>query len=733
MPDEVPAETPAHLAFPKRPRCRTPTVLQMEAVECGAAALGIVLGYYGRVVPLETLRTECGVSRDGSKATNVLRAARNYGLVAKGFKKELEEFGTVRLPAILFWNFNHFLVVDGYDRKWVFLNDPETGPRKVTWAEFDRAFTGVVLVCEPGPEFKPGGRPPSMVSALRRRLAGSEDGLWFLIFITAALVLPGLVVPTFTKIFVDNVLIGAMHDWVRPLVLGMIVALLIQGGLVYLQQLCLQRMEIKLSIVNSGKFFMHVLKLPVTFFQQRFAGEIGGRVELNDRVAQLLSGQLATNAVGLFLMLFYAFVMFQYDVVLTFVSIAIAAANLVVLKVISRRRRDMNLRLMQEQGKLVGATMAGLQIIETLKAGGTETHFFARWSGYQAKALNAMQSMGVTTQLLSVVPMTLAAVNTAIILGVGGLRVIDGYLSIGSLVAYQALMASFIRPVNELVSLGGALQEIEGGLTRLDDVLNNPADERADVEVSAREKGRKMPVKLSGRLELRNVTFGYSPLEAPLIENFNLVLNPGERVAFVGPTGCGKSTISKLICGTYRPWSGDILFDGIPRDELPKHVITNSFAVVDQEIFLFEGPVRQNLTLWDATVPEQNILSACKDACIHEVIAARHNGYESLVLEGGRNFSGGQRQRLEIARALVNNPTVVLLDEATSALDPNTERQIDGNFRRRGCACVIIAHRLSTIRDCDQIVVLRDGKVEQAGTHDELVKQGGLYADLIKL
>jgi ATP-binding cassette, subfamily C, bacterial len=733
MPDEVPAETPAHLAFPKRPRCRTPTVLQMEAVECGAAALGIVLGYYGRVVPLETLRTECGVSRDGSKATNVLRAARNYGLVAKGFKKELEEFGTVRLPAILFWNFNHFLVVDGYDRKWVFLNDPETGPRKVTWAEFDRAFTGVVLVCEPGPEFKPGGRPPSMVSALRRRLAGSEDGLWFLIFITAALVLPGLVVPTFTKIFVDNVLIGAMHDWVRPLVLGMIVALLIQGGLVYLQQLCLQRMEIKLSIVNSGKFFMHVLKLPVTFFQQRFAGEIGGRVELNDRVAQLLSGQLATNAVGLFLMLFYAFVMFQYDVVLTFVSIAIAAANLVVLKVISRRRRDMNLRLMQEQGKLVGATMAGLQIIETLKAGGTETHFFARWSGYQAKALNAMQSMGVTTQLLSVVPMTLAAVNTAIILGVGGLRVIDGYLSIGSLVAYQALMASFIRPVNELVSLGGALQEIEGGLTRLDDVLNNPADERADVEVSAREKGRKMPVKLSGRLELRNVTFGYSPLEAPLIENFNLVLNPGERVAFVGPTGCGKSTISKLICGTYRPWSGEILFDGIPRDELPKHVITNSFAVVDQEIFLFEGPVRQNLTLWDATVPEQNILSACKDACIHEVIAARHNGYESLVLEGGRNFSGGQRQRLEIARALVNNPTVVLLDEATSALDPNTERQIDGNFRRRGCACVIIAHRLSTIRDCDQIVVLRDGKVEQAGTHDELVKQGGLYADLIKL
>lgn len=734
MADETPAASPVPPpARVRRVRHHTPTVLQMEAVECGAAALAIILGYYKRVVPLETLRVECGVSRDGSKATNVLRAARKYGLIARGFKKELEEFRAVRLPAIVFWNFNHFLVVEGYDPKWVYLNDPETGPRKVTWDEFDRAYTGVVLVCEPGPEFTPGGRPPSLVAALRRRLAGSEDGLWFLILITVGLILPGLVVPTFNKIFVDDILIGGMQEWVRPLILGMAVSLVVQAGLVYLQQLCLQRMEIKLAIVNSSRFFSHVLKLPVTFFQQRFAGEIGERVQLNDRVAQLLSGQLASNAVGLFLMLFYAAVMFQYDVLLTFVGIFIAAANLVVLRVISRRRRDMNLRLMQEQGKLVGATMAGLQIIETLKAGGTETHFFARWSGYQAKALNAMQSMGVTTQLLAVVPVTLAALNTGVILGVGGLRVIEGHLSIGSLIAFQALMASFIRPVNELVNLGGMLQEIEGGLTRLDDVLKNPVDERPDVEMSVNEKGRKLPVKLTGRLELRNLTFGYSPLEPPLIENFNLVLNPGERVAFVGPTGCGKSTLSKLICGIYRPWSGEILFDGILRDELPRHVLTNSFAVVDQEIFLFEGPVRQNLTLWDATVPEQNILNACKDACIHEVVAARHNGYDSLVMEGGRNFSGGQRQRLEIARALVNNPTIVLLDEATSALDPRTEKQIDENFRRRGCACVIIAHRLSTIRDCDQIIVLRDGKIEQSGTHDELLKQAGLYADLVKL
>ena len=726
------APTPAAPPAPgRRPRRRTPTVLQMEAVECGAASLAMILGYYGRFVPLETLRVECGVSRDGSKASNVLRAARKYGLVAKGFKKELEELGAVALPAIVFWNFSHFLVVEGWSPKWVYLNDPETGPRKVTWEEFDRSYTGVVLVFERGPEFQPGGQAESIWPALRARLPGAEDGLWFLVLVTLALVLPGLVIPTFNKIFVDNILIGGMHDWVRPLVIGMVVACFLQAALTYLQQRCLQRTEVKLAIVNSSRFFRHVLALPVTFFQQRYAGEIGTRVTLNDRVAQLLSGQLASNAVGLALMLFYLAIMVQYDGLLTLVSVAVAAVNLVVLRLVSRHRRDVNLRLMQDQGKLMGATMAGLQIIETLKAGGTEGHFFSRWAGYQSKALNGMQNMGVASQLLSVVPPTLNALNTAVILGVGGFRVMEGVLSIGSLIAFQSLMANFIKPVNELVNLGGTLQEVEGGLKRLDDVLKNPADEHTDVAITVSED-RKVPVKLSGRLELRGVTFGYSPLDPPLIEHFDLVVQPGERVAFVGATGCGKSTLSRLICGIYRPWGGEVLFDGVARDALPRHVLTNSFAIVDQEIFLFEGSVRENLTLWDHTVPEENVLRAAKDACIHDVIAARHNGYDSLVLEGGRNFSGGQRQRLEIARALVNNPTLVLLDEATSALDPRTEKQIDENLRRRGCACVIIAHRLSTIRDCDKIVVLRDGKVEQTGTHDQLREQPGLYADLIK-
>ena len=710
---------------------RTPTILQMEAVECGAAALAIVLAHHGRWVPLEELRIACGVSRDGSKASNVVKAARRYGLVAKGFKKEPSSLRTLTAPMILHWNFNHFLVLEGFRRGQVHLNDPGMGPRRVTEEELDQAFTGVVLTFEPGPEFQKGGDPPQLLHALKRRLTGSGAALAFVFLAGLALVLPGLVVPVFSKVFIDSVLLESRQDWLRPLLLGMGIAALLTGLLTWLQQAYLLRLESKMAVAGSSRFLRHVLRLPMEFFSQRFAGDISSRVAINDRVAQLLSRDLATSFLGAVMIVFFAVLMIQYDPLLTLVGAVVVSLNVAALRWVSRRRVDGNRRLVQDRGKMYGTAIGGLQMIETLKASGGESDLYARWSGYQAKVVNGRQDLERYTQMLDAVPPLLAAVNTALILGIGGLRVMDGVLSLGALVAFQALMLSFMAPVNRLVSLGGRLQMVEGDMNRLDDVLRYPPEPGSDEAAGAPPED--FPVKLSGRLELRNITFGYNRLDAPLIEGFSLNLPPGARVALVGGSGSGKSTMAKLVTGLYKPWDGEILFDGMSRPEIPRSVLTNSLAVVDQSVFLFEGTVRDNLTLWDATVPLPEVVAAAKDACIHEDIAARPGGYDSQVDEGGVNWSGGQRQRLEIARALVQRPTLLVLDEATSALDPTTEKLIDESLRRRGCTCLIIAHRLSTIRDADEIIVLERGKVVQRGTHDQLKAVEGPYSQLISM
>ena len=732
-------------------RVKTPTLLQMEAVECGAAALGIILGYYGRIVLLPQLRRDCGVSRDGSKASNMLKAAKVYGLQAKGFKKELQQLQDLRPPYIVFWNFNHFLVVEGWSKQRVYLNDPATGPRHVSLQEFDEGYTGVVLVMEPGTEFNKGGRKPSMLKALWKRLQAAAGALVYCVVAGFLLTIIGLVVPVFSQVFVDEILIQGRQLWLRPLLWAMAIAAVLQGSLTLLRLRYLRRLKIKLAVSMSSRFLWHILRLPASFYAQRFAGEISDRTTLNDQVADVLAGRLATTIIDTIMVIFYALVMVQYDLLLTLIVVSFAAVNVLTLQLISRQRVDANRRLIQEYGKAAGVSIAALQSIETLKASGLESEFFSRWSGYYTKALNSQQELGIANQIFSVLPSLLSALSSMLLLVVGGLRVMDGHLSIGMLIAFQGLMLNFQEPVNNLVNFGSTLQELEGNLIRLDDVLDNPVDllveqSKPSAGPRGRVKGeREDPslcpltfnlspscVRLQGYVELQNITFGYSRMEPPLIENFTLSIKPGQRVALVGGSGSGKSTIAKLVSGLYQPWAGEICFDGKLRERIPHQLLTNSVAMVEQDILFFGGTVRDNLTLWDTTVTDKNLQWACLDAAIADVILSMSGGYDAELMEGAANLSGGQRQRLEIARALVNNPSILVMDEATSALDGETEKIIDQNLRCRGCTCIIVAHRLSTIRDCDQIIVLERGKVVQRGTHQELWQVDGVYSRLIR-
>jgi len=718
---------------PARRPVRTPTVLQMEAVECGAAALGILLAHFGLHVPLSELRAECGVSRDGTNAANVVKAARRYGLKAKGLSVDLENVGELAPPFIVFWNFNHFLVVEGIRGDRVWINDPAGGRRTVSGREFDEGFTGVVLYAEPGPEFRTGGHPPSTVRALAGRLHGSLRDLSFTVLAGFLLVMPGLAVPMLTQVFIDEVLVRGRQDWLRPLLLGLALMAGLRLALRYLQLRYLRELRMKLAIRLSGGFLWHVLRLPVGFFAQRFAGEISSRVALNNGIANVLSGRLAAAAIDCVMLIFYAAVMLYYDAWLTLIGAGFAIGNVLALRFIARRRIDANMKLRQEVGKVAGVSIAGLQGIETLKASALESSFFSRWSGYYTKATLAQQELGLASNTLGVLPGVLSAVAAMLVLVVGGLRVMHGELTIGMLIAFQSLMASFQRPVATLINLGSELQTLHGDMLRVDDVLLHPTDPETDPHrVVVADEEQMAQARLHGRIDLRGVSFGYSRVGPPLIENLDLTLRPGRRVALVGGSGSGKSTVAKLVCGLYEPWSGEILLDGKQRLDVPRRNVADAMALVDQDILFFAGSVRDNLTLWDETVPPDHLEAACRDAEIHDVVLSLPGGYEAELLEGAANLSGGQRQRLEIARALVNNPTMLVLDEATSALDAETEYRIDRNLRRRGCSTLVVAHRLSTIRDSDEIIVLDRGKVVERGTHEELWERGGAYHRLIR-
>lgn len=712
---------------------KVPTVLQMESVECGAAALSIILGHFGKFVPLEKLRIACGVSRDGLKATNIIKAAREFGLDAKGYAKSIEKLMQIETPAIIFWNFNHFLVLEGFTKNKVYLSDPAQGRYHVSHQEFDEAYTGVVLTFKPNEKFEKGNEKRGLASSLASRITNSKLSIVYILLVSLFLVIPGLVIPSFIKIFIDKYLVNGHSDFVMPLLLVMGAVLAINALLVYIQQYYLLKLETKLALTTSSKFLWHVFHLPISFFTQRYSGEIGNRVSLNDKVAKLLSGDLANAVLNVIIVVFYALLMFSYDVPLTLIGIGMAALNVIALKYVSRARKDGSRLLGNETGKLLGTTTSGISMIETLKASGRENDFFTNWIGYLAKVMNAQQQLGWLTIRLNVLPPLITSLTTTLILGLGALRIMDGEMTLGALVSFTYLMGNFISPVNQLIAVGTMLHETESDMGRIDDVMNYELDEqfRATTATQTDTKAATQ-TKLIGYFEMKNVTFGYNTTMPPLVENFNLKLKPGSRVALVGGSGSGKSTVAKIASGLYPLWSGEILFDGKPKSDIPRHIITNSLAVIDQEVLVFNGTIKENISFWDSTIPDKHIIQSARDAAIHDTISVRKDAYDSSVMEGGANFSGGQRQRLEIARALATNPSILVMDEATSALDPTAEKIVMDNIKKRGCTCLIVAHRLSTIIDCDEIIVMEYGKVVERGTHQELMKKNGVYAHLIE-
>ena len=706
---------------------KVPVVMQLEALECGAASLCMILAYYRKWIPLEQVREDCGVSRDGSNARNILKAARYYGLSAKGYRFEPDTLKAQgRFPCIIHWNFNHFVVLCGFRGNKAYLNDPAKGTYSVSMETFDESFTGICLQFEPTEAFVPSGRQKSMLEFAANRLKGSGAAIAFTMLVSVIAALMGFIQPAFSRVFLDHLLNGKNPAWVTPFLIFLAAFTLIELAVSALQSVYSLRINGKMAAVGSASYMWKVLKMPMQFFSQRMAGDIQGRQTSNASVANTLIATFAPLLLNLLMMLFYLVIMLRYSVMLTFIGIASLTINALVSAYISRKRMNIIRVSMRDSAKLSSATVAGIDMIETMKASGAENGYFQKWAGYQASVNTQQVKYLKLNQYLGMIPQLISSIATISVLTLGVWLTMQGKFTVGMVMAFQGFLSAFMEPATMLISSGQTLQEMRTQMERVNDVMEYPDEE---IFAAAETEGEMQ--KLSGEVELKNVTFGYSPLNEPLVRDFNMTVQIGKSVAIVGASGCGKSTISKLIAGLYQPWSGEILFDGKPMQQIPKSVFRGSLAVVDQDIILFADTIANNIKMWDDSIEDFEMILAARDAQIHEDIMQRPNAYQYRMHEGGTDFSGGQRQRMEIARALAQDPTIIIMDEATSALDARTEYEVVKAIRDRGIACIVIAHRLSTIRSCDEIIVMDHGEIQARGTHAELLRTCEIYRSLV--
>lgn len=738
----------------KRPLTRgvakVPVIMQLEMLECGAASLAMIMGYYEKWITLEQARVDCGVSRDGSSARNIMQAARSYGMEVKAYRLEPEsllEEGP--FPCIIHWGFNHFVVLDGFKGKKAVLNDPARGRVTVSWEEFDREFTGVCLTFEPGEDFQPEGRRKSVLDYVRERMVGTGVAVAFVVLTTTIIALLGVIQPVFSRIFLDRLLTGQNREWLWPFLLAFSLLAAVIILMTWVSTIYSLKIQGKMAAVGSSSYLWKILRLPMQFFEQRMPGELSDRQGDNASIAGTLVNTFGPLAINTAMMVFYLVVMLRYNILLTFIGISAIFINMLVSKIVTGKRINIQRVQMRDQGKLSSAMLAGINMIETIKASGAEKGYFGRVAGYQA-SVNAQQVRYTRlNQWLGMVPTICTSLANLAVLGYGVRLVLAGEFTIGMVMAFQGFLSSFTTPAASLISASQSMQEMITQMERVDDVMSYendawfaPPTEGEKTGASREEKpeekageGREKrteekTAKLSGHIKMTDVTFGYSRLSPPLIEHFSMEMKPGQKVAFVGRSGCGKSTLAKLLSGLCQPWSGSIEFDGKSLSQIDRDVFAGSVSVVDQDIILFDDTIADNIRMWDATVEDFEVIMAARDAGLYEDIL-KGGGFQHKLLEGGRDLSGGQRQRLEIARALAQDPTICILDEATSALDAKTEHDVVEAISNRGITCVVIAHRLSTIRDCDEIIVLEGGKVVERGTHEDLVAKGGAYTRLV--
>ncbi len=713
---------------------RTPLCIQMDRMECGAVALKIILGFHKRHVPIEKLRTECDVGRDGSHAQNVIAVARSYGLDAQGAQIDtVEAFHQIKLPSIVHWGFNHFVVIEHIDHKHVYINDPAHGHQKITHLEVSQQFTGIALLMQPNANFVTGGQNNTLLSNLKALTVGSRAILTVLAILSLCFVITVAFQPAFTKLFIDYVVVNQNTSWFIPILMALGCFAIASTFIVFLQSFYFMKLHLKTMLMLSSNYLWHLLHLPLSFFTQRLSGDLQARLVAIVNISNFISRDFPMLPNLIFSLIVFGGVLYLLSPLLALILgisiVVIIGVTLAVLPILKQK----TLELTQDTGQLNGRTMQMLKDIEQIKSNGQEAVAFEQWSGKLIHVVKNKNNVTKLTVVLQVMPEFLTILSGHIMLGMGVYSISLGYMTIGALLAFQSLSSRFTDPLMSLVGLSAKLQKVSADMFRIQDAFRHKVDPVIEAQF-ANPTPHKADTSLHsdfiGEVSAKNLVFGYSQNKLPLIQDVTISIGRAEQIAIVGPTGCGKSTLASLICGLYEPWQGEILFNGHSRQAYDRNLLAKDIMVVDQNISLFDGTLRDNLTMWDSSLTDDILIQALKDAHIYDTVNAR-GGLDQHLKFDGVEYSGGEIQRLEIARALAAQPKLLILDEATSAMDPYLEKQIYKSIQNRGCSTLIIAHRLSAIRESHKIYVMQNGQIIESGTFDKLKQKAGLFANLM--